>query len=85
MVQKTVTVRLKEGLQARPAALFVQEAGRFQSHVTLEKDGKVANVKSIMGVMSIAPAHGEQFVLKAEGPDEQEALQALASFIEAGR
>ncbi|MCI1858782.1 MAG: HPr family phosphocarrier protein [Sporolactobacillus sp.] len=82
MVEKTVTVRLKEGLQARPAALFVQEANRFHSHITLEKNGRVANVKSIMGVMSIAPAYGEHFVLHAEGPDETEAIQTLADFIE---
>ncbi|RYL93627.1 HPr family phosphocarrier protein [Sporolactobacillus sp. THM19-2] len=82
MVNKRVTVQLREGLQARPAALFVQEAGRFHSHVTLEKDGKVANVKSIMGVMSVAPAFGEEIVLAADGPDEQEALDTLSSFIE---
>ncbi|MDD9148097.1 MULTISPECIES: HPr family phosphocarrier protein [unclassified Sporolactobacillus] len=85
MLEKTVTVQLKEGLQARPAALFVQEANRFHSHVTLENDGKVVNVKSIMGVMSIAPAFGEVVVIRADGPDEQEAVAKLASFIENNR
>lgn len=82
MIKKTVTVQLKDGLQARPAALFVQEASLFLSHITLEKDGKIANVKSIMGVMGIAPAFGEQFVLKADGPDENEAIAVLAGLIE---
>ncbi len=49
MVQQKVEVRLKTGLQARPAALFVQEANRFTSDVFLEKDGKKVNAKSIMG------------------------------------
>lgn len=82
MVEKTVTVQLREGLQARPAALFVQQANRFHSHVTLENEGKVVNVKSIMGVMSIAPAFGEEVIIKADGPDEDEAVAKLASFIE---
>ncbi|EST11580.1 HPr family phosphocarrier protein [Sporolactobacillus laevolacticus] len=82
MLAKKVTVRLENGLQACPAALFVQSANLFKSHLTLEKDGHVANVKSIMGVMSLAPAYGESFLLRAEGEDEMDALAALASFVE---
>ncbi|MFT8364111.1 MAG: HPr family phosphocarrier protein [Sporolactobacillus sp.] len=77
-----MTIHLKNGLQARPAALFVQQANRFHAHVTLEKNGKIANVKSIMGVMSLALACGEQFLLQAEGADEQEAVDVLAAFVE---
>ncbi|RYL95777.1 HPr family phosphocarrier protein [Sporolactobacillus sp. THM7-4] len=84
MLEKTVTVQLRDGLQARPAALFVQEANRFHSHVTLKKDGKVANVKSIMGVMSLAPGFGEQVILTADGPDEGEAIAKLSAIIENG-
>ena len=51
MVEKQVQVKLRTGLQARPAALFVQEANRFSSDVFLEKDGKKVNAKSIMGLM----------------------------------
>ncbi len=54
MVEKTVTIQLKTGLQARPAALFVQEANRFGADIFLEKDGKKVNAKSIMGLMSLA-------------------------------
>ncbi|CAM3281457.1 HPr family phosphocarrier protein [Sporolactobacillus spathodeae] len=82
MLQKKITIRLKNGLQARPAALFVQQANRFHAHLTLEKDGKIANVKSIMGVMSIAPACGDQFLLRADGPDEREAIETLGTFVE---
>lgn len=84
MREKEVTVRLKEGLQARPAALFVQNASHFHSHLTMEKDGNVVNVKSIMGVMSLAPTAGERVTLRAEGADEDEAIDALATFIESG-
>ncbi|MGF7534323.1 HPr family phosphocarrier protein [Bacillus mexicanus] len=82
MVQQKVEVRLKTGLQARPAALFVQEANRFMSDVFLEKDGKKVNAKSIMGLMSLAVSTGTEVTLMAEGEDEQEALEQLAAYVQ---
>lgn len=82
MVEKKVTVQLKNGLQARPAALFVQEANRFSSEVVLVKDEKRVNAKSIMGIMSLAVGHGTEVTLQVTGPDEREALDALQAFIE---
>lgn len=82
MVEKQVEVKLKTGLQARPAALFVQEATRFSSEVYIEKDGKKVNAKSIMGLMSLAVNSGAKINLIVEGSDEQEALEVLASYIE---
>ncbi|PMC34468.1 phosphocarrier protein Chr [Bacillus sp. UMB0899] len=82
MVEKLVEVNLKTGLQARPAALFVQEANRFASDIFLEKDGKKVNAKSIMGLMSLAVSSGAEINLIAEGSDEQEAVDALAKFVE---
>ncbi|HET7629568.1 MAG TPA: HPr family phosphocarrier protein [Bacillales bacterium] len=80
-MEKEVTVELKTGLQARPAALFVQEANRFSSDIFLEKGGKKVNAKSIMGIMSLAVACGETVTLSSNGQDEAKALQALADFI----
>ncbi|AND42125.1 HPr family phosphocarrier protein [Cytobacillus firmus] len=82
MAEKQVEVKLKTGLQARPAALFVQEANRFSSDIFLEKDGKKVNAKSIMGLMSLAVSSGSVITLKAEGNDENEALEALANYIQ---
>ncbi|MGG0719976.1 HPr family phosphocarrier protein [Robertmurraya massiliosenegalensis] len=82
MVEKKVEVKLKTGLQARPAALFVQEATRFSSDVFIEKDGKQVNAKSIMGLMSLAINSGADIKLIAEGSDEQEALEALAKYVQ---
>ncbi|MBL4966565.1 MULTISPECIES: HPr family phosphocarrier protein [Bacillus] len=82
MVQQKVEVRLKTGLQARPAALFVQEANRFTSDVFLEKDGKKVNAKSIMGLMSLAVSTGTEVTLVAEGEDEQEALEKLSAYVQ---
>ncbi|ADI28014.1 MULTISPECIES: HPr family phosphocarrier protein [Geobacillus] len=82
MVEKQVEVKLKTGLQARPAALFVQEANRFSADVFLEKDGKRVNAKSIMGLMSLAIGHGAVITLIADGPDEQEAIEKLAAYVQ---
>ncbi len=81
MVEKQVEVKLKTGLQARPAALFVQEANRFSSEIFLEKDGKKVNAKSIMGLMSLAIATGSSVTLIADGSDEDEAVDALEEFV----
>ncbi|MCM3731433.1 HPr family phosphocarrier protein [Fictibacillus nanhaiensis] len=81
MVEKKVTVQLKSGLQARPAALFVQEANRFTSDVFVEKEGKKVNAKSIMGIMSLAVGSGSELLLAVDGPDENEAIEALAEFV----
>ncbi|MFC4322421.1 HPr family phosphocarrier protein [Litchfieldia salsa] len=81
MAQKQVEVLLKTGLQARPAALFVQEANRFSSDVFIEKDGKKVNAKSIMGLMSLAVSSGANITIITEGNDEQEALEALTKFV----
>ncbi|WP_246942586.1 HPr family phosphocarrier protein [Bacillus pinisoli] len=81
MVEKKVEVKLKSGLQARPAAMFVQEANRFAADIFLEKDGKKVNAKSIMGLMSLAVGSGAEVVLSAVGNDEQAALEALEKFV----
>lgn len=82
MVEKQVEVLLKTGLQARPAALFVQEANRFSADIFLEKEGKKVNAKSIMGLMSLAVHSGAKVTLVAEGNDEQEAIEALTKYIQ---
>lgn len=81
MVEKSITVELEPGLQARPAAKFVQEANRYGANLFLEKDGKRVNAKSIMGLMSLAIASGETVKLIADGADEEVALNHLVSFV----
>jgi len=82
MVEKQVVVKLKTGLQARPAALFVQEANRFSSEVFLEKDGKKVNAKSIMGLMSLAVSSGTEVNLIVNGSDEEAAILALEKYVQ---
>lgn len=83
MVEKNVTVQVKPGLQARNAALFVQEANKYNADIFLNKEGRQVNAKSIMGVMSLAISQGADIVLAADGNDEEQALEALQKFVEA--
>ncbi|CDQ39055.1 MULTISPECIES: HPr family phosphocarrier protein [Virgibacillus] len=81
MVEKIIKVELPSGLQARPAAEFVQEANRYTAHIFLEKNGKKVNAKSIMGLMSLAVTAGEEITLIADGMDEETAMTELVSFV----
>ena len=82
MIKKDVTVNLKTGLQARQAALFVQEANRYSADLFVEKENKKVNAKSIMGIMSLAIARGTEVTLSADGNDAEDAVNALAAIIE---
>ena len=81
MVERTVQIVNKNGLHARPAAEIVKVSAKFQSEITLVKDGMEVNGKSIMGVMMLAAECGSSLVLRAEGADADAALDALATLI----
>jgi len=82
MMEKVAVVKMKPGLQARQAALFVQEANRFVADIFLKRDDRQVNAKSIMGIMSLAIAQGTEVTLLAKGHDEEQALASLAALIE---
>lgn len=80
-MEKQVTILNQTGLHARPAADFVKTASKFQSEITLIKEEKEINAKSIIGVMSLAAGKGTVLTIRAEGPDEAEAIEALSELI----
>lgn len=82
MVERIVEVKIKPGLQARQAALFVQEANRFEADIFLKKDERQVNAKSIMGIMSLAIARGTAVTLIANGSDEEQAIESLAAIVQ---
>ncbi|HCX65075.1 MAG TPA: phosphocarrier protein HPr [Eubacteriaceae bacterium] len=82
MVSKEVTVLNATGLHARPASMFVQEAGKFKADINVVKDGKKINAKSIMGIMAGGISKGTQLTVEADGEDEQEAVDALVALID---
>ena len=81
MIKKVVTVKLKNGLHARPAALFVQEANKFSADIYVEKDEKKVNAKSIMGIMSLAINPGSDLTIIADGNDEEQAVISLSALL----
>ena len=81
MVERSVQILNKNGLHARPAAEIVKISAKFQSEVTLARDGMEVNGKSIMGVMMLAAECGATLVLRAEGSDADAVLEALAALI----
>lgn len=84
MVETVVKITNPTGLHARPAALFVQIAGKFTSSVWIGKGEKKVNAKSIMGLMSLAISQGTEVVIGAEGEDEHLAVKELTDFIASG-
>ncbi|MGI6112513.1 MAG: HPr family phosphocarrier protein [Mahellales bacterium] len=81
MKQSTVKVSNKDGLHARPAAVFVQLANKFNSEVWIEKDNKRVNAKSIMGVMSLGISADTEITVAAQGEDEDKAVKALVELV----
>lgn len=80
-VERTVTVQHPEGLHARPAAVFVQMASRYASEIEVEAKGQKASAKSILGVLKLGVSRGEAVTLRAEGTDEEAAVEGLAAFL----
>ncbi|MCB1241826.1 MAG: HPr family phosphocarrier protein [Verrucomicrobiales bacterium] len=84
MVEKDFTIVNKEGLHARPAAMFVKISNRFRSEIWVSKDDENANGKSIMAIMLLAAEHGSVIHISAEGDDEKEALDSLGALVDSG-
>ena len=81
MPERSVQILNKNGLHARPAAEIVKIASKYQSEITISRDGLEVNGKSIMGVMMLAAECGATVVIKAEGADADAALEALDALI----
>lgn len=79
--QRTVTIVHRQGLHARPAALFVQLAKQFASRVTVKKGRKIVDGKSIMGLLTLAAGPGARISIVTDGQDAHEALERLVEFV----
>ena len=82
MKKKTVQVAIGEGLDARGVALTVQTAGHFQAEIHLTDGIRRMNAKSLMGMMAMGIALGDEVTVETEGPDEDEAMESMVSFLE---
>jgi phosphocarrier protein HPr len=81
MIKTTVTISNKLGLHARASAKLTKLAGSFKSEVFMSRNGRRVNAKSIMGVMMLAAGLGSEVEIETAGPDEQQAIDAIAALI----
>lgn len=81
VTERSVTIVNEQGLHARPAAEIVKTAAKFQSDITLVREDMEVNGKSIMGVMMLAAEYGSTLVVKADGPDAEQAAEAIAALV----
>ena len=84
MIECEVKIVNRLGLHARAAAKFVHMAGRFESDISLLRNGEEVDAKSILGILLLAAAQGSELRLRCEGRDESEALKALSKLIATG-
>lgn len=81
MITKNIQIKLESGLDARPVALLVQEASKYDSTIYILSGEKKVNAKSIMGMMSLGLDNGEKLEVSAEGADEQAAVDGIEGFL----
>lgn len=81
IVEKTIVIKNKQGLHARPAALFVQIANKFDSDISVSKGKTKVNGKSIMGIMMLEAGKGARIVITASGDDAEQAVADLEKLL----
>ena len=81
MVKREAGINNQLGLYARPATVFIQKANEFKSSIWIEKEERRVNAKSLLGVLSLSIVKGTAINLIADGPDEDEAIEALTQLI----
>jgi phosphotransferase system HPr (HPr) family protein len=81
MVQEQLIVQNETGIHARPASEFVKKANEYESEIMVVKGEKKANAKSILGLLGLAAAKGDELTIIVDGEDEQSALSAIAELI----
>ncbi len=83
MVSKTVTVKNATGLHTRPGQRFVKQAQIYECDVTVKKDAKVANAKSLLKMLKLGISQGDEMTIECSGTNEEKALEALVQWVEA--
>ncbi len=84
MIKEEITITNSEGLHARPAASLVKLASSYKSDFFIQLQGYTVNGKSILGVMTLAAEQGAELELQVDGPDEEEAMEAIKDLFERG-
>lgn len=82
MVEREVTIKNRAGIHARPAALIVQTANKFDSQISFENGTDRINGKSIMGIITLGATYNTTLKIIAEGDDEEQAVEALSNLFD---
>ena len=83
MIKRNMTIQLQSGLEARPVALLVQVASQHECSIYVETGNKKVNAKSIMGMMTLGLAPGEEVTVTADGADEEDAIVSIEQYLSA--
>ena len=83
-MEKKVTIQNETGIHARPASMLVEKASSYESELQIAYEGQEVNAKSIMGVMSLGISQDVEIIVRAEGADEEEALNTIVELIQSG-
>lgn len=81
MTKRNIQISLESGLEARPVALLVQEASKYESRIYIQSGERRVNAKSIMGMMSLGLDNGEELEVSADGADEISAVEGIEHFL----
>jgi len=81
LAKKELIVKNSQGLHARPAAVFVQVANKFDAHIVVRHENEEVNGKSIMGILMLGAEKGSIIIVEADGPDAEAALLELEKVI----
>ena len=82
MIEREMEISNRLGLHARAAAKLVHVTGRYSSQVKIQKDGEEVDAKSILGILLLAASQGTRIVVRCDGEDEGEAMQAISELIQ---
>ena len=83
MIEKIIEIKNRLGLHARPAAMLIKEASKYVSEIKVIKEGKEYNAKSIMDILNMGVAKEDKILIRAQGNDEKEAVEALIKLADA--
>ena len=83
MTEREIEIKNKLGLHARAAAKLVHTAARYKADIKIRKGDEEVDGKSILGILLLAAGRGSSILLKADGPDERDALDAIENLIDA--
>ena len=81
MISKNITINIPTDMEVRPVALLVQVASQFESNIYVEVEDKKVNAKSIMGMMTLSIAPGEEVTIITKGVDEEEAMNKIEEYL----